>query len=172
MIVARMSDWCADADAGPSTSGASAKPRGKAATAGSAKGVSGSGASGADKSGALGKPGGRLQAKKAGTGSASAMDVDGSLLDDVDTKEGLEVKLEGSSSDTEEDAPFLQEDAYYPTLLPFQRVEEAHDSEALSRHVIPTDLAEREVWCLASACLLHVRADRPPCKLRLFTPGP
>lgn len=107
------------------------------------------------------KKGSRLQPKK-GQSDATEMDVDESLLDDVGIKAEAARGLKHSSSE-EEQLPFLQEDAYYPTLLPFQRVEELHDSEALSRHVIPTDLAELEVClhlllvdhgtlCAAAAC--------------------
>lgn len=60
-----------------------------------------------------------------------------------------DAKVEGKG-ELEDDValPFLEEDTYYPTLLPFQRVDELHDSEALSRPALPPDLAEQKVRCL------------------------
>ena len=57
-----------------------------------------------------------------------------------------DAKVEGRA-DLEDDValPFLEADTYYPTLLPFQRVNELHDSEALSRPALPPDLAEQKV---------------------------
>jgi hypothetical protein len=49
-------------------------------------------------------------------------------------------------SDEEGDqAPFLDPNSYYPTMLPFRRVDEPYDKNALAKPSLPEDLAEQEV---------------------------
>jgi hypothetical protein len=51
--------------------------------------------------------------------------------------------------------PSLDADTYYPTMLPFQDVGELLDSGALSRPVLPADLAEVDVCSSCHFCTLH-----------------
>jgi hypothetical protein len=50
--------------------------------------------------------------------------------------------------DKAEREPFLDGTTYYPTMLPFQEVDELHDSEALAKPALPANLAETEVRLL------------------------
>jgi hypothetical protein len=57
----------------------------------------------------------------------------------------LHGKHEYDSDDEGDQAPFLDEQRYYPTMLPFRHASDAHDQNALAKPSLPQDLAEQEV---------------------------